>query len=67
MTGVAELWFETLGDLNFALASAEYKDHAQPDGMKFVDPTSTFTLITEEYRIVSVPLRYNRTVPALPD
>ncbi len=50
--GVAELWFETLGDLNFALTSSAYKDHAQPDGAKFVDPTSTFTLITEEYRIV---------------
>ena len=50
--GVAELWFETLGDLHFALASAEYKDHAQPDGAKFVDPVSTFTLITEEYQIV---------------
>ena len=50
--GVAELWFETLGDLHFALASSEYKDHAQPDGAKFVDPASTFTLITEEHRIV---------------
>ena len=50
--GVAELWFETLGDLNFALASAEYKDHAQPDGTKFVDPDTALTLITEEYRIV---------------
>ncbi len=50
--GVAELWFETLGDLHFALASAAYKDYAQPDGAKFVDSTSTFTLITEEYRIV---------------
>ena len=50
--GVAELWFETLGDLHFALASAAYKDHAQPDGAKFLDSTSTFTLITEEHRIV---------------
>ncbi len=50
--GVAELWFETLGDLHFALASAAYKDHAQPDGAKFVDPASTCTLITEEHRIV---------------
>ena len=50
--GVAELWFETLGDLNFALASPEYTDHARPDGTKFVDPDTALTLITEEYRIV---------------
>ena len=50
--GVAELWFDTLGDLNFALASEEYKEGARPDGLKFVDPDSMLTLITEEYRIV---------------
>ena len=40
------------GDLNFALASEEYKEGAQPDGLKFVDPDNMVTLITEEYRIV---------------
>ena len=50
--GVAELWFDTLGDLNFAMASGEYKEGAQPDGLKFVDLDNMLTLITEEYRIV---------------
>ena len=50
--GVAEMWYESLGDLNFSLASPEFKEVAQPDGTKFVDPDSAFTLITEEYRIV---------------
>ena len=50
--GVAELWFDTLGDLNFAMASEEYKEGAQPDGLKFVDPSNMVTLLTEEYRIV---------------
>lgn len=50
--GVAQLRFDTLGDLNFALASEEYQEGAQPDGLKFVDPDNMVTLITEEYRIV---------------
>ena len=50
--GVAEIWFDTIADLNFAMESPEYKEGAQPDGIKFVDPDSMLTLITEEYRIV---------------
>ena len=50
--GAAELWFDTLADLHYALASPEYRDAAQPDAANFVDPDSMVTLLTEEYRIV---------------
>lgn len=50
--GAAELWFDSLADLHYALASPEYRDAAQPDAANFVDPDSVVTLLTEEYRMV---------------
>ena len=50
--GAAALWFDSLADLHYALASPAYRDAVQPDAANFVDPDSVVTLLTEEYRIV---------------
>lgn len=50
--GAVELWFDSLADLHYALASPEYRDAAQPDAANFVDPDNVMTLLTDEYRIV---------------
>ena len=50
--GVAQLWFETMADLQHALNSSAYKDGAQADGPKFVDPDHLVHLLTEENRVV---------------
>ena len=50
--GVAQLWFETMADLHYALNSSAYKDGAQADGPKFVDPDRLVQLLTEENRVV---------------
>lgn len=50
--GAAALWFDSLADVHYALASPAYRDAAQPDAANFVDPDSVVTLLTEEYRIV---------------
>lgn len=50
--GVAQIWFETMADLQYALNSSAYKDGAQADGPKFVDPDRLVHLLTEENRVV---------------
>ena len=50
--GVAQIWFETMADLQYAMNSQEYKEGAQPDGLKFVDPEHLGHLLTEENRVV---------------
>ena len=50
--GVAQIWFETMADLQYAMNSQEYKEGAQPDGLKFVDPEHLVHLLTEENRVV---------------
>lgn len=50
--GVAQIWFETMADLQYAMNSSEYKEGAQLDGPKFVDPEHMVHLLTEENRVV---------------
>lgn len=50
--GVAQIWFDTMADLQYAMNSSEYKEGAQPDGPKFVDPSQLVHLLTEENRVV---------------
>jgi uncharacterized protein (TIGR02118 family) len=50
--GVAQIWFETMADMQYAMNSQEYKEGAQPDGPKFVDPEHLVHLLTEENRVV---------------
>ncbi len=50
--GVAQLWFETMADLQYALNSSAYKEGAQADGPRFVDPDRLVHLLTEENRVV---------------
>jgi len=50
--GVAQIWFETMADLHYALNSSAYTQGAQADGPKFVDPDRLVHLLTEENRVV---------------
>ncbi len=50
--GVAQIWFETLADLQYAMDSSEYKRSAQADGLKFVDPERIMHVLSEENRVI---------------
>ena len=42
----------TMADLQYALNSSAYKEGAQADGAKFVNPDRLVQLLTEENRVV---------------
>lgn len=50
--GVAQLWFDTMADLEYAMNSPEYKEGAQSDGPQFVDPAHLMHFLVEEHRVV---------------
>ena len=50
--GVAQIWFETMADLEYAMNSPEYKHGAQADGPQFVDPAHLVHFLAEEHRVV---------------
>ena len=49
--GVAELWFDSLDDLNRAFNEPRYLEIIRPDELKFVDLTNTVSVVTEEVPI----------------
>ena len=53
--GVSELWFDTLGDLDTALATPAYREVIEPDLAAFVDLGGSGSLVTEEVTVDDRP------------
>lgn len=49
--GIAELWFDSLSELNQAFNEPRYLEIIRPDERKFVDLKNSFSFITEEVPI----------------
>jgi uncharacterized protein (TIGR02118 family) len=49
--GVAELWFDSVEELNQAFNEPRYLEIIRPDERKFVDLANSFSFITEEVPI----------------
>jgi uncharacterized protein (TIGR02118 family) len=49
--GIAELWFDSLEDLNQAFNEPRYMEIIRPDERKFVDLKNSFSFITEDVPI----------------
>jgi len=49
--GVAELWFDSLDDLNKAFSEPRYLEIIRPDECKFCDLETTVAFVTEELPI----------------
>ena len=49
--GVAELWFDSLDELNKAFNEPRYLEIIRPDELKFADITNSMSIVTEEIPI----------------
>lgn len=49
--GVAEVWFDNVGDLEEAFSSDTYMASVRPDELKFIDLENSQNLVTEERHV----------------
>ena len=50
--GVAELWFDSVDELNTAFTEDKYLELIRPDELKFVDLDRSVSFVSEEFAVI---------------